>query len=162
MSEAAAPPAPSIRAGVVPADVELCANIWTSALEARDGSVDRQTMGQRVRDAFENEIVHFGVATSPRQGFVFVETVPAEAGTALLHYLAVDPAGSGGGVGRALLADAIRHTKQAGFTRLLLEVRDVNSRAIELYTRQGFVALGEPVPHPTAGYPMQSYVLEFV
>ena len=145
---------------MVPADIELCADIWTSALEARDGSVDRHTMGQRVRDAFENEIVRFSVATSPRLGFVFVETVPDQPGTALLHYLAVDPAGSGGGVGRALLADAIEHTKEAGFTRLLLEVRDLNSRAIELYTRQGFVAFGEPVPHPTAGYPMQSYLLE--
>lgn len=160
MSEEAATPALTIRAGVVPADIELCVDIWTSALKARDGSVDHQTMGQRVRDAFENEIVRFSVATSPRYGFAFVQTVPAEAGTALLHYLAVDPAGSGSGVGRALLADAIEHTRNAGFTRLLLEVRDVNSRAIDLYTRQGFVAFGEPVPHPTAGYPMQSYVLE--
>lgn len=150
----------SIRKGRVPSDVELCARIWTDALEARDGSVDRETMSQRVREACTNHIVRFGVAEGARQGFVLVEAIPDQPENALLHYLAVDPFGSGGGVGRTLLADAIEHARLAGYRALLLEVRDVNERAIELYTRQGFVAYGAPVPHPSAGYPMQSYRLD--
>lgn len=116
-------------------------------------------MKSRVRASFANQIVRFAIATAPRPGFALVEAVPSRPAAALLRYLAVDPNGAGRGVGGALLDDAIRHTRQQGFTSLLLEVRDINVRAIELYTRVGFVPAGAAVPHPLAGYPMQGYEL---
>ncbi|PIO51817.1 hypothetical protein BV502_02215 [Leucobacter sp. OAMLP11] len=152
-------PHPVIRAGRVPDDVERCAGIWVRALAARDGSVDSETMAERVRVAFDNPIVRFAVATSPRAGFALLESGRPDPGEAYLHYLAVDPGGTGRGVGGALLADAIAHARAAGFRSVTLEVRSANTRAIELYLRDGFVPDGEATPHPTAGYPMQPYRL---
>ena len=149
----------TIRAGVVPEDANLCANIWVRALAARDGSVDEQAMAEWVRKSLAIPSVRFSVATAPRLGFALVETVNDAPTVAYLHFVAVDPDGVGGGVGRALLADAIHHSREQGYAALELEVRDVNSRAIELYERAGFVAMGDPSPHPIAGYPMQRYGL---
>ena len=150
---------PYIRPGNVPADIDLCAEIWVRALAARDGSVDGPGMTSRVQASFANPIVWFAVATAPRLGFSLVEAVPSRPTAALLRYLAVDPDGAGRGVGSTLLDDAISHSRLQGFATLLLEVRDINARAIELYTRAGFVPAGAAVPHPLAGYPMQGYEL---
>lgn len=148
-----------IREGVAPDDIELCAEIWVSALKARDGIVDADAMARRVRSSFANPIVRFAVATSPRIGFSLVESGRPDATEALLHFLAVHPDGGGGGVGTALLEDAVTHAKRGGFETLVLEVRRNNTRAIELYSRAGFVPRGEEIPHPLGGYPMQSYRL---
>lgn len=148
-----------IRAGVTPDDIELCAEIWVRAVESRDGTVDADAMARRVRSSFGNPIIRFAVATLPRIGFSLVESGRPDPTEALLHYLAVHPDGTGDGVGRALLADAIAHAKIAGFQTLILEVRTNNTRAIDLYTRTGFVPFGAEIPHPLAGYPMQSYRL---
>ena len=120
----------------MPADIDLCAEIWVRALAARDGSVDGPGMTSRVQASFANPIVRFAVATAPRLGFSLVEAVPSRPTAALLRYLAVDPDGAGRGFGSALLDDAV-----------------------ELYTRAGFVPAGAAVPHPLAGYPMQGYEL---
>lgn len=133
--------------------------MWVRALESRDGSVDAESMAQRVRDSYASPIVRFAVATAPRRGFALVEAGRADPSEALLHYLAVDPDGVGAGVGRALLADAIHHTRSLGFRSLVLEVRPDNTRAVGIYVRAGFVPFGEPIPHPIAGYSMQSYRL---
>lgn len=42
------------------------------------------------------------------------------------------------------MADAVNHAQAAGCTRIELEVRDTNARAIALYTRVGFAASSEP------------------
>ncbi|GAA2830204.1 acetyltransferase (GNAT) family protein [Leucobacter komagatae] len=148
-----------IRTGVAPDDVEWCARLWADALAARDGSVDRPVMQQRVRDAFAAPIVRFAIATSPGAGFSLLEREAGEPAKALLHYLAVDPRNAVPGVGSALLRDAIEHARAAALASVSLEVRTNNARAISLYERHGFVASGSPTPHPTAGYPMQRYVL---
>lgn len=149
----------ALRAGRVPEDVERCADIWVRALRARDGQVDAEVMAERVREAFRGPIVRFAMATGPRPGFALIESIAERPGAALLHYLAVDPDRPGRGVGLALLEDGARHAAQAGFSLLVLEVRTANERAIALYERFGFVPFGTPAPHPTAGYPMQSYEL---
>lgn len=147
----------AIRAGTLPDDIERCADIWVRALASRDGTVDEVAMAQRVRSAFGHPLVRFAIATSPRSGFALVESGRSEPTEAYLHYLAVDPDGIGEGVGRALLADSIAHARQGGFTTLTLEVRASNTRAIRMYAHAGFVAFGEPLAHPLAHYPIQSY-----
>ncbi|QIK62866.1 GNAT family N-acetyltransferase [Leucobacter viscericola] len=148
-----------IRTGTIPGDVEACAEIWVSALLARDGAVDADAMAERVRSSFELLIVRFAVVDPPHRAFALVEAGRPDPTEALLHYLAVDPATPKRGLGRALLADAIEHTRLGGFESMMLEVRTNNTRAIELYTRTGFVPFGEPTPHSLAGYPMQAYRL---
>lgn len=162
MSLGHAPGAIRIRAGVVPDDVERCAEIWVRALEARDGTLDAEAMAERVRTSFQNTIIRFAVADAPRNGFALVESGCADPSEALLHFLAVHPGGGGSGVGRALLADAVEHATRSGFRSLTLEVRTTNVRAIEVYTRAGFVPFGGEIPHPLGGDPMQSYRLALV
>lgn len=154
-----APDAIVIRTGVVPDDVELCAEIWVRALESRDGTVEVEAMARRVRSAFQNPIIRFAVITSGRTGFALVESGRPDPTEALLHFLAVHPDGAGSGVGTALIADAVAHAKLGGFQSLTLEVRTNNVRAIDVYTRAGFVPFGGEIPHPLGGYPMQSYRL---
>ena len=153
------PRAIAIRAGLMPDDIEPCADLWVRAVEARDGTVDAPAMAQRVRSAFENPIVRFAVATSPRRGFALVESGRPNPTEALLHFLAVEPDGAGTGTGQALLADAVAHTAIAEFRSLTLEVRTNNARATTMYTHAGFVPFGAAVPHPLTGHPMQSYRL---
>ena len=90
-----------IRPGEIPADVEACAEIWVSALRARDGSVDAGPMAQRVRRSFELPIVRFAIADPPHRGFSLVEAGRTDPTEALLHYLAVDPATTQRGLARA-------------------------------------------------------------
>lgn len=162
MSRVHAPEAIRVRAGVVPDDVERCAEIWVRAVEARDGTVDAEAMAERVRSAFRNPIVRFAVVDAPRNGFALLESGRADPAEALLHFLAVDPRGAEGGVGTALLADAMAHAQLGGFSSVRLEVRTNNVRAIEVYTRAGFVPLDGEIPHPLGGYPMQAYELALV
>lgn len=71
-------------------------------------------------------------------GFSLVRAVADEAELLLL---AVDPVEQGQGIGQLLLDDFISTTREAGSSRLHLEVRDGNP-AMKLYTRAGFVAAG--------------------
>jgi ribosomal protein S18 acetylase RimI-like enzyme len=148
-----------IRDGEVPDDIERCADIWVRAIRFRDGTVDARAMAQRVRSAFDNPIVRFAVATSPRSGFALVESGRPNPTEALLRFLAVDPDASGIGVGTALLDDAVERARVGGCQSISLEVRTTNARAIALYTRRGFEPFGESMPHPLGGDPMQSYRL---
>jgi ribosomal protein S18 acetylase RimI-like enzyme len=52
------------------------------------------------------------------------------------------PAYRGRGIGRALIEAAVAHARANGLTRIELEVREDNSRAIELYAGSGFVEEG--------------------
>jgi ribosomal-protein-alanine N-acetyltransferase len=56
--------------------------------------------------------------------------------------LAVDPAGWGGGVGRALLDAALAEGERRGTAAVYLEVRDSNERARRLYASRRFEEIG--------------------
>lgn len=57
--------------------------------------------------------------------------------------LAIDPAYQRRGLGQWLLLHILADARQRGLKRATLEVRVSNARAIALYERFGFVALGE-------------------
>jgi ribosomal protein S18 acetylase RimI-like enzyme len=63
-------------------------------------------------------------------------------GIARLYSIAVDPARRGGGLAKALLADAERLAERRGRSALRLEVRDTNPAAIRLYERSGYRPIG--------------------
>ena len=56
--------------------------------------------------------------------------------------LTVAPVWQGQGLGKNLLDRVIRHGRERGLLRLLLEVRESNTRAQALYLRQGFEEIG--------------------
>jgi [ribosomal protein S18]-alanine N-acetyltransferase len=56
--------------------------------------------------------------------------------------LAVDPACWGRGTGTALLSALVAEAARRGCTEVLLEVREDNPRARQLYLRQGFAEIG--------------------
>lgn len=57
--------------------------------------------------------------------------------------IAVESAWRGRGVGRALMADALRQAANAGVKAMFLEVDKENAAALGLYRRLGFVQVGE-------------------
>jgi len=57
--------------------------------------------------------------------------------------IAVEPSCRGRGVGRALMADALRQAAYAGARAMFLEVDGENRPALALYRRLGFAKVGE-------------------
>jgi [ribosomal protein S18]-alanine N-acetyltransferase len=104
-------------------------------------------------DAWTTEMFAAEFAQPPSRRLYLV----AEEGTALIGYagmmftggtqadvvtLAVDPARWGEGTGTALLAALIDEAVSRGFEEVLLEVREDNPRARQLYLRHGFAEIG--------------------
>ncbi len=58
--------------------------------------------------------------------------------SARLYTLAIDPDCQGQGVGRLLVEDQLAHFRAEGASRVYLEVRSDNTRAIGLYEKLGF------------------------
>jgi tRNA threonylcarbamoyladenosine biosynthesis protein TsaB len=59
-----------------------------------------------------------------------------------LLVIAVDPDSRRQGVGRRLLEEVYFLTQELGLSRVLLEVRHSNERAIRFYQKQGFAQIG--------------------
>jgi len=72
-------------------------------------------------------------------GYCVIETVADEVH---IHNLAVRPEMRQGGVGRRLLEIGLSMGERRGARTALLEVRESNEPAIELYRSLGFVAVG--------------------
>ncbi len=73
---------------------------------------------------------------------------------AYLDSLHVAPADRGGGVGRRLLAEAMRQALAAGARRAALRVIEGNDGAIRFYTRLG-ARVGAPEAGEVAGHPVR-------
>ena len=131
----------SIRTGTAE-DVEPCVELWSRVIAARDGADVLGEVTQHVRAAFAQPILRFAAVGSPPQAFAL--TLAKEHGVAHLSRICVDPAVTSRGLGTALLADAIRSARIEGFTRMSLDVRETNTRAIGVYSRAGFAAVSEP------------------
>lgn len=71
----------------------------------------------------------------PILGYALFSTILDEAE---LLQIAIDPTEQGRGLAAALLRFSMEHLAQEGVTRLMLEVRASNQRAIGLYERLGF------------------------
>lgn len=85
--------------------------------------------------------------------------VPADAHTAQLRILLVDPAARGHGVGGALVDECTAFARQAGYTRIKLWTNDVLTAARRIYLSRGFV-LTESEPHRSFGADLVGQVYE--
>jgi len=74
-------------------------------------------------------------------GSVFV--VDADAATAKLRMLIVDPAARGLGVGKRLTEEAMRFARSAGYTRMTLWTNDILLAARAIYRKAGFEIVAE-------------------
>ncbi|MGW1836001.1 GNAT family N-acetyltransferase [Streptomyces sp. NPDC002067] len=79
---------------------------------------------------------------------------PAPALVAELFALYVTPELIGTGIGRALMAAALEHARQAGFGELCLWVVRGNTRAREFYARAGFAPDGTEQTDEVDGVPV--------
>lgn len=107
----------------------------------------------------ENEACWIAERDGERVGSVFV--VRADAATAKLRLLLVEPEARGLGVGKRLVETVIDFARARGYRRLVLWTNDVLTTAGALYRKLGF-RLVEEVPHADFGTPMvgQTYELE--
>jgi DNA-binding MarR family transcriptional regulator/GNAT superfamily N-acetyltransferase len=83
-----------------------------------------------------------------RVGCVFCTA--ADAGTAQLRLLLVEPSARGAGVGTRLVDECLRFAKRSGYTRITLWTNDVLVAARRIYERAGF-ALDRREPHHSFG-----------
>ena len=84
-------------------------------------------------------------------GSVFVLPAAGEAaGTAQLRMLYVEPAFRGRGVGKRLVDQAIRFSREAGYRRIILWTQDCLASARAIYQRAGF-ELEREEPHHSFG-----------
>ncbi len=81
----------------------------------------------------------------------FALTITRQQSIALLSRICVDPSVISRGHGAALVADAVRHARDAGMKCIDLDVREKNTRAIALYERTGSVAISEPWKYDNGG-----------
>lgn len=68
---------------------------------------------------------------------------PALPRAARLYSIAVDPLYRGAGLARRLLDQCLRDSRDAGYRRVILEVRAADTPVRDFYTRAGFELTGE-------------------
>lgn len=125
-------------------------------ISARDGTDLVNEVAERAREAFARTIVRLAIAGVGPDGFAL--TLVRRPGVALLSRICVHPLATSRGLGAALLEDAVKHSRDAGFGRVELDVRETNERAIALYARAGFVAASDPRSYD-AGDPVVTWSL---
>lgn len=101
---------------------------------------DKSYNNAKKTDFGQMEEDELSVAFNKIVGFAGIMLIADEA--ELLN-IAVTPSFQGCGIGQALLKKMIVLAKEKGCKRMLLEVRESNTLAMNLYDKNGFVRLGE-------------------
>ena len=101
-------------------------------------------------DAIALQLGLFGAFgfVSARGGFILARSVADEAE---ILTLAVDPAARRGGIGRALMTQAMRTAGSNGAAAMFLEVAEVNAPARALYAVCGFSEVGRRARYYVGG-----------
>ncbi len=102
---------------------------------------------------------HFFVAEIEGNEVGFTSYSEIEPGVFKIHKIYILPDLQGKGVGKALIDTVIEESKDAGATRIQLNVNR-NNKAIEFYLRNGFSIIKEENIDIGNGYFMNDYVME--
>lgn len=119
-----------------PADIDVMAAIHAAAFPPKEA------WG---RDVFNIQLNFPGVfgLLHPSGGTILMRVTADEAE---ILTIAVTPATRRGGIATSLLSEAVTRTAAMGATAIFLEVSVVNSAALALYSRTGFIQVGRR-PH---------------
>ncbi len=99
-----------------------------------------EEVARLVADPATLAVAALDAANGRLRGFALARVAADEAE---ILTVAVDAAWRRKGVGRALLADALRRAANAGARAMFLEVDEGNAAALALYHRLGFIKVGE-------------------
>lgn len=127
--------------GSEPHLVKAAALVWAHATAVRDRRPRPQTGGEKIR-GIQRRLGLDGarLLLAWREGQCVAFTLFAPQAQSLeIFYLAVAPQAWGQGIAGHLLAAAEDHARSIGRSALELWVIDDNHRALEVYTRSGFV-----------------------
>lgn len=132
---------------------EDAARIWAAATAHRDGKSEPAPTPSAL-PIIERGLSHAGatlhLASLRERAAGFALVVPQDRGLEIL-YLGVDPQAWGAGVASRLLADVCEYANETSSPEVELWVYDDNTRAVDVYTRSGWVDTGEMRIHPTSG-----------
>ncbi|WP_268111572.1 GNAT family N-acetyltransferase [Nocardioides pini] len=129
------------------------ARIWAVATAHRDGRSEPAPTSSAL-PVIERGLGHAGatlhLASLRGRAAGFALVVPQDRALEIL-YLGVDPQAWGAGVASRLLADVCEYANEMSSQEVELWVYDDNTRAVDVYTRAGWVDTGEVRIHPTSG-----------
>ncbi len=115
---------------------------------------------ESLENQFENGHVFLFVENDGQYlGFAAYETDCKEKGKTKLHKIYVMPNTQGKGIGKFLLNEVEKRTKNAENKYLFLNVNKYNN-AINFYEKQGFVKIADEIIDIGQGYVMDDYVME--
>ncbi len=139
---------PSTFAGLLSeAQIDYMLN-WMYALPMLESQVE-QGHGFLVAEAEGNAI-----------GFAGYELNHLAGSMSKLHKLYLLPSSQGKGVGKALLLEVVKSSREAGQKSLVLNVNKYNKKAIDFYLAMGFVTIRQEVNDIGQGYVMDDDVME--
>ena len=139
---------PSTFAGLLSeAQIDYMLN-WMYALPMLESQVE-QGHGFLVAEAEGNAI-----------GFAGYELNHLAGSMSKLHKLYLLPSSQGKWVGKALLLEVVKSSREAGQKSLVLNVNKYNKKAIDFYLAMGFVTIRQEVNDIGQGYVMDDDVME--
>ncbi len=101
---------------------------------------------------------HFYIASNNETGVGFASVSDEGNQVFKLNKLYVLPDAQKTGAGKALLLKAMEHAKDAGGTKIILQVNKQNN-AKQFYEKQGFTVLEEKVLELEHGFVMDDYIM---
>jgi ribosomal protein S18 acetylase RimI-like enzyme len=149
--------------------IDDAAQIWAEATAARDGrsavpglDESRPVIAALLENSTPALLLIARSAEGAALGFAAARPCvkgPEQHAAAELCYFGVRPSAWGCGVGRVVLGEVRARLREAGFAHVELSVYVDNTRAVDLYTRCGWLPFGRPLPHARTGRLEQRYRL---
>lgn len=137
---------------IVPTDnialAKLIRNVFEEYQAPKTGTVYADSTTDHLYELFQRQDSILWVATSADQimgccGIYPTEGLPEHCTELVKFYLS--PQSRGLGIGKSLMEASINSAKELGYTQIYLESLPAFSNAVNMYKKQGFVTLSQPL-----------------